>query len=69
MARLSWGSKAILVFWVSYGALIAFVLYAVLPPASLHLVLILGGAEAVFVVLALVALRRAHGNLADDQRA
>ncbi len=69
MARLSSGTKAIMVFWISYGALIALVLYAVLPPASLKLVLILGGAEAVFVVIALIALRHARLTRPDDKRA
>lgn len=69
MARPSAGTKALVIFWVSYGALIAFVLYAVLPPASLKLVLILGGAEAVFVVIALIALRHARLTRPDDKRA
>ncbi len=60
MARLSSATPARAVYWVGYGVLIALMLYAVLPPASLGLVLILGGAEAVFVALALIALRRAR---------
>jgi hypothetical protein len=68
MARISSATATILIFWISYGTLIAFVLYAVLPPASLRLILILGGAEALFVVLALVALHRARFTRPHDER-
>lgn len=69
MAGISSATAAILIFWISYGTLIAFVLYAVLPPVSLKLVLILGGAEAVFVVMALIALWHARLTRPDDKRA
>ena len=68
MARLSSATTVIVAFWVSYAVAAALLLYALLPPVSLKLVLILGGAEAAFVVLALAVLHRDRFTHSDDER-
>lgn len=65
MPRLSSSTIALAVFWVTYVVAGAFLLYAALPPVNLELAVILGGAQGVFVALALVALHRKQAARSD----
>lgn len=69
MKRPSSATTALVIFWVGYAIVMAFLLYAALPPVNLELLLILGGAEAVFVVVALAVAYRSRLNRSTSERA
>jgi hypothetical protein len=69
MKRPSPAMTTLVTFWVAYALMVAFVLYAALPPVNLELVLILGGAEAVFVVVALAVAYCSRPNRSTNEHA
>ncbi len=69
MEQPSPATTALVIFWVAYAIMAALVLYAALPPVNLELVLILGGAEAVFVIVALAVAYRSRPNRSTNERA
>jgi len=69
MEQPSPATTTLVIFWLAYALMVALVLYAVLPPVNLELVLILGGAEGVFVVVALAVVYRSRPNRSTNEHA